>query len=165
MSILKPNYVFVLDTKHKPLTPCKPWLARKLLKVGKAKVFRLYPFTIILRKKVTEDPRPMILKIDPGSKCLIAVWKNDATVGGRSKPLQNQLFPILKFFNLKWYNLLFGHPCDRLSFNYCKMFVNDCWNFCRCNAAVASFVRHHNYIWARFALFKTSGSLNSHLVF
>ena len=68
MSILKPNYVFVLDTKHKPLTPCKPSLARKLLKVGKAKVFRLYPFTIILRKEVTDDPRPMILKIDPGSK-------------------------------------------------------------------------------------------------
>jgi len=68
MSILKPNYVFVLDTKHKPLTPCKPSLARKLLKVGKAKVFRLYPFTIILRKEVTEDPRPMILKIDPGSQ-------------------------------------------------------------------------------------------------
>jgi len=68
MSILKPNYVFVLDTKHKPLTPCKPSLARKLLKVGKAKVFRLYPFTIILRKEVTDDPRPMSLKIDPGSK-------------------------------------------------------------------------------------------------
>jgi 5-methylcytosine-specific restriction endonuclease McrA len=68
MSILKPNYVFVLDTNHKPLTPCKPSLARKLLKVGKAKVFRLYPFTIILRKEVTEDPRPTILKIDPGSK-------------------------------------------------------------------------------------------------
>ncbi|MBD1813560.1 RNA-guided endonuclease IscB [Microcoleus vaginatus DQ-U2] len=68
MSILKPNYVFVLDTKHKPLTPCKPSLARKLLKVGKAKVFRMYPFTIILRKEVADDPRPMILKIDPGSK-------------------------------------------------------------------------------------------------
>ena len=68
MSILKPNYVFVLDTNHKPLTPCKPSLARKLLKAGKAKVFRLYPFTIILRKEVTEDPRPTILKIDPGSK-------------------------------------------------------------------------------------------------
>ncbi|MEG4520127.1 MULTISPECIES: RNA-guided endonuclease IscB [unclassified Microcoleus] len=68
MSILKPNYVFVLDTKHKPLTPCKPSLARKLLKVGKAKVFRLYPFTIILRKEVADDPPAMILKIDPGSK-------------------------------------------------------------------------------------------------
>jgi 5-methylcytosine-specific restriction endonuclease McrA len=65
---IKPNYVFVLDTNRKPLTPCKPSLARKLLKVGKAKVFRLYPFTIILKKEVTEDPRPLTLKIDPGSK-------------------------------------------------------------------------------------------------
>ena len=68
MSILKPNYVFVLDTKHKPLTPCKPSLARKLLKAGKAKVFRFYPFAIILKKGVADDPRPVTLKIDPGSK-------------------------------------------------------------------------------------------------
>jgi len=68
MSILKPNYVFVLDANRKPLTPCKPSLARKLLKVGKAKVFRLYPFTILLKKEVTEDPQPVTLKIDPGSK-------------------------------------------------------------------------------------------------
>ena len=68
MSILKPNYVFVLDANRKPLTPCKPSLARKLLRVGKAKVFRLYPFTILLKKEVTEDPQPVTLKIDPGSK-------------------------------------------------------------------------------------------------
>ncbi len=65
---IKPNYVFVLDTNRKPLTPCKPSLARKLLKVEKAKVFRLYPFTIILRKEVTDDPQLVTLKIDPGSK-------------------------------------------------------------------------------------------------
>ena len=68
MSILKPNYVFVLDANRKPLTPCKPSLARKLLRVGKAKVFRLYPFTLLLKKQVTEDPQPVTLKIDPGSK-------------------------------------------------------------------------------------------------
>jgi 5-methylcytosine-specific restriction endonuclease McrA len=64
----KPNYVFVLDTNRKPLTPCKSSLARKLLKVGKAKVFRLYPFTIILKKEVIDDPQSVTLKIDPGSK-------------------------------------------------------------------------------------------------
>jgi 5-methylcytosine-specific restriction endonuclease McrA len=68
MSINKPNYVFVLDTNRKPLTPCKPSVARKLLKVGKAKVFRLYPFTIILNKEVEAIPEPLTLKIDPGSK-------------------------------------------------------------------------------------------------
>jgi 5-methylcytosine-specific restriction endonuclease McrA len=63
-----PNYVFVLDTNRKPLTPCKPSLARKLLNAGKAKVFRLYPFTIILNKEVADTPKPLTLKIDPGSK-------------------------------------------------------------------------------------------------
>lgn len=65
---IQPNYVFVLDANRKPLTPCKPSLARKLLKVGKAKVFRLYPFTILLKKEVTEDPQLVTLNIDPGSK-------------------------------------------------------------------------------------------------
>ena len=64
----QPNYVFVLDTNRKPLTPCKPSVARKLLNASKAKVFRLYPFTIILKKEVLESPEPLTLKIDPGSK-------------------------------------------------------------------------------------------------
>ena len=64
----QPNYVFVLDTNRKPLTPCKPSTARKLLKAGKAKVFRLYPFTIVLNKEVSDNPEPLTLKIDPGSR-------------------------------------------------------------------------------------------------
>ncbi|MGL5061523.1 MAG: RRXRR domain-containing protein [Microcoleus sp.] len=56
MSTIKPNHVFVLDTNRKPLTPCQPSLARKLLSCGKAKVFRLYPFTIILNKEVADTP-------------------------------------------------------------------------------------------------------------
>jgi 5-methylcytosine-specific restriction endonuclease McrA len=64
----QPNYVFVLDTNRKPLTPCKSSVARKLLNAGKAKVFRLYPFTIILNKEVTDNPQSLALKIDPGSK-------------------------------------------------------------------------------------------------
>ncbi|WP_445300937.1 RRXRR domain-containing protein [Microcoleus sp. BR0-C5] len=47
---IQPYYVFVLDANRKPLTPCKPSLARKLLKVGNCKVFRLYPFTLIARR-------------------------------------------------------------------------------------------------------------------
>jgi len=65
---IQPNYVFVVDTNRKPLIPCKPSLARKLLNAGKAKVFRLYPFTIILNKEVSDTPKPLTLKIDPGSK-------------------------------------------------------------------------------------------------
>lgn len=62
------NQILVIDTKHKPLTPCRPITARKLLKAGKAAVFRQYPFTIILKKEVTSPAQPLQLKIDPGSK-------------------------------------------------------------------------------------------------
>ncbi|QJB25256.1 MULTISPECIES: RNA-guided endonuclease IscB [Limnospira] len=62
------NHVFVLDTNRKPLTPCKPGMARSLLKAGKASVFRRYPFTIILNKEVDANPEPLELKLDPGSK-------------------------------------------------------------------------------------------------
>jgi hypothetical protein len=41
------NYVLVLDTNRKPLNPCTTGVARGLLKSGKAKVFRRFPFTII----------------------------------------------------------------------------------------------------------------------
>jgi hypothetical protein len=62
------NHVFVLDSNRKPLTPCKPGVARSLLNAGKASVFRRYPFTIILNKEVDANPEPLELKLDPGSK-------------------------------------------------------------------------------------------------
>jgi 5-methylcytosine-specific restriction endonuclease McrA len=62
------NHAFVLDTSRNPLTPCKPGVARSLLKAGKAAVFRRYPFTIILKKEVDAHPEPIELKLDPGSK-------------------------------------------------------------------------------------------------
>lgn len=63
------NYVFVLDANKKPLTPCKPGMARSLLKARKAKVFRRYPFTLVLNKSVETKPESSLsLKIDPGSK-------------------------------------------------------------------------------------------------
>jgi 5-methylcytosine-specific restriction endonuclease McrA len=61
------NHVFVLDSNRKPLTPCKPGVARSLLNAGKAAVFRRYPFTIILKKEVDAKPSPIELKLDPGS--------------------------------------------------------------------------------------------------
>jgi 5-methylcytosine-specific restriction endonuclease McrA len=63
-----PNFVLVLDTAKRPLNPVHPGQARRLLKQGKAAVFRRYPFTIILKEKVTEKPKNIALKIDPGSK-------------------------------------------------------------------------------------------------
>ncbi|WP_413162235.1 RNA-guided endonuclease IscB [Capilliphycus salinus ALCB114379] len=75
------NYVLVLDTNKKPLTPCKPSRARSLLKAGKAAVFRRYPFTIILNKDVVDSPSSCQLKIDPGSKTTgLALVLNNAVI-------------------------------------------------------------------------------------
>jgi 5-methylcytosine-specific restriction endonuclease McrA len=82
------NYVFVLDQNKKPLDPTHPAKARKLLKVGRAKVFRRYPFTIIMLDLEVRNAPPRSspnsiragsgvkncvthnqqLKFDPGSK-------------------------------------------------------------------------------------------------
>ena len=62
------NQVFVIDTKKRPLTPCKPSTAKRLLNAGRAAVWKMYPFTIILKKEVETIPKPIELKIDPGSK-------------------------------------------------------------------------------------------------
>ena len=63
------NYVFVVDTKHRPLSMCHPARARMLLKSGKAAVLRRYPFTIILKEEKPDAVvKPMRVKIDPGSK-------------------------------------------------------------------------------------------------
>jgi hypothetical protein len=61
--------IAVLDTKKQPLAPCHPAMARKLLSRGEAAVFRLAPFTIILKREVSDVRTPDFrLKIDPGSK-------------------------------------------------------------------------------------------------
>jgi 5-methylcytosine-specific restriction endonuclease McrA len=60
--------VFVLDSNRKPLTPCHAATARRLLRDGKAAILRFKPFTIILKREVENEPRPLRLKIDPGSK-------------------------------------------------------------------------------------------------
>ena len=62
------NYVFVIDTNKKPLQPCKPSVARRLLNSGKAAVWRRFPFTLIIKKAVEPVEKSLILKIDPGSK-------------------------------------------------------------------------------------------------
>ncbi|WP_107671073.1 RNA-guided endonuclease IscB [Cyanothece sp. BG0011] len=61
--------VFVLDSNKKPLNPCHPGKARKLLNQGKASMFKRYPFTIILKEeKPNHVNNKFELKIDPGSR-------------------------------------------------------------------------------------------------
>lgn len=61
-------HVFVLDTNRKPLAPCHPAVARKLLRQGRATILRRYPFTIILKEAKEAIFQDIRLKIDPGSK-------------------------------------------------------------------------------------------------
>jgi len=70
--------VFVISADKKPLDMCHPAKARKLLRDGKAAIYRKEPFTIILKKK-TEEPaeKNYRLKIDYGSRHTgLAILKN-----------------------------------------------------------------------------------------
>jgi 5-methylcytosine-specific restriction endonuclease McrA len=62
--------VFVLDRHGKPLMPCHPARARKLLRSGRARVHRLAPFVIRLvdRKIADSVVTGVEVGIDPGSK-------------------------------------------------------------------------------------------------
>lgn len=75
--------VFVLDKNKKPLNPTHPARARRLLKSGKASVFRRYPFTIVLHNREVEGSRTYEyrLKIDPGAKATgLAIVQNHVVV-------------------------------------------------------------------------------------
>jgi 5-methylcytosine-specific restriction endonuclease McrA len=61
-------FVYVLSKKGKPLMPCKPSVARLLLKEGKAKVKSRVPFTIKLVKETTEFTQSITAGMDTGSK-------------------------------------------------------------------------------------------------
>lgn len=73
--------VFVLNKHGKPLMPCKPSKARKLLKQGKAKVVKKEPFTIQLLYGSSGYKQKCIVGIDAGSKNIgIAVTTEDGRV-------------------------------------------------------------------------------------
>lgn len=85
------NYALVLDTNKQPLDPIHPGTARRLLKAQKAAVYRIYPFTIIL-KTAQPNPQaePIELKLDPGSRvtgialvrCRQVIWRAELTHRG-----------------------------------------------------------------------------------
>lgn len=73
------NRVLVLSSTKKPLMPCRPSRARRLLRDGKASVYRTRPFTIILHDREDGDTQPVEFKADPGSKttgmALVALFR------------------------------------------------------------------------------------------
>ena len=72
--------VFVVDTNKTPLAPCHEAKARKLLDVGKAAIYRRYPFTIILKYAVESPAVPELrVKLDPGSRTTGIAVVDDCT--------------------------------------------------------------------------------------
>lgn len=73
--------VFVLNKHGKPLMPCKPSKARKLLKQGKAKIVQYEPFTIQLLYNSSGYKQKCVMGIDAGNKNIgIAVTTEDGRV-------------------------------------------------------------------------------------
>lgn len=72
----------VLDTQKRILEPCHPAVARRLLRNGEAAVFKRFPFTIILKREVSEpETTEHTLSVDPGSKCTgIAITDTDNNI-------------------------------------------------------------------------------------
>jgi hypothetical protein len=75
--------VFVLGSSGTPLMPCHPARARQFLKRGRARIHKLFPFTIRLVDRDAGESQPIVLKIDPGATttgfALTRVAKEDPT--------------------------------------------------------------------------------------
>ncbi|MDJ0746471.1 MAG: RNA-guided endonuclease IscB [Xenococcaceae cyanobacterium MO_167.B27] len=93
------NFVFVIDSDRTPLKPTHPAKARKLLDAGLAAVYRRYPFTIILSRKIEDvNPNKLSLKIDPGAKTTgisllsnnLVIWAAELTHRGEQIKLRLQ---------------------------------------------------------------------------
>jgi hypothetical protein len=69
--------VYVINKNNRPLMPCKPSKARKLLRDGKAKCIRRTPFTIKLLWDCTEYVQDLTLGIDSGSKTIGSAVRDD----------------------------------------------------------------------------------------
>jgi 5-methylcytosine-specific restriction endonuclease McrA len=63
------NFVFLIDANKTPMNLIHPAHARELMEKGKAAVFRMYLFTLIMKRVVDNIVTyPLSLRIDPGSK-------------------------------------------------------------------------------------------------
>ncbi len=84
--------VFVLDKRKKPLMPCSNKRAKQLLDRGRARVHKLYPFTIRLVDRYVEDSvlQDLTLKVDPGSKGTgVALVREDEVITPHGEIFRN----------------------------------------------------------------------------
>jgi RRXRR protein len=79
--------VFVLDKRNKPLVPGSQKRARLRLTRGRAVVHRYDPFTIRLNNRIGGEVRPLLVKIDPGSKTTGVAVASDVNTPAQAKNL------------------------------------------------------------------------------
>ena len=85
--------VFVLDKRHRPLMPCRPARARRLLRAGRARVVKRFPFVIRLVDRTVEqsEVQPVLIKLDPGSRETgAAVVRDDEKKASCARVLRHQ---------------------------------------------------------------------------
>ena len=71
--------VFVIDKEKKPCLPTHPARARKLLRSGRAKVYRVVPFTIQLERVIENPVGSFTVGIDDGAKEVGLAVVNEVT--------------------------------------------------------------------------------------
>ena len=84
--------VYVLSQNGKPLMPCNPLKARKLLKQNKAKIIKIEPFTIQLLYGSSGYRQEINLGVDAGSK----------VIGLSATTTKKELFSAENSFNYYW---------------------------------------------------------------
>ncbi|MEG2289570.1 MAG: RNA-guided endonuclease IscB [Clostridium sp.] len=88
--------VYVLNNQEKPLMPCSPSKARKLLKQGKAKVLKREPFTIQLVYGSSGYKQEIDLGIDAGSKFVgISATTTEKELFSAELELRNDIVELL----------------------------------------------------------------------
>ncbi len=90
-------FAYVLNLDGKPLMPCKPAKARKLLQIGKARVVRRMPFTIRLNWQCEGVVQKVVAGMDTGSKKLgCAAIANRQVIYATEVELNNRISRKMK---------------------------------------------------------------------
>ena len=88
--------VYILNQNGKPLMPCKPFRARKLLRQNKAKVVKPEPFTIQLLHGSSGYKQEITLGVDAGSKAVgLSATTNKKELFSAEVQLRNDIVDLL----------------------------------------------------------------------
>ena len=84
--------VYIINKDGKPLMPCRPQKARKLLKAGKAVIVKYQPFTLKLKFGSSGYKQPVTLGLDAGS----------VHIGASASTKKQELYRKALMTHLEW---------------------------------------------------------------